>query len=859
MKKLNTALVVPCILLAGNASAEIIISEVIEGSSYNKAIEIANVSDQRVTLTGYKLQKQTNSEGEWASDFPLDHVKLDPFQTYVIGNNQADEELLAKVDEEDGTVVNFNGDDPLRLVLNEVAVDTFGTSDGGDFHSETTYVRCDYTPTDEWDEAQWFTLSQDDWTVLGHIEEECEIPEPPPSIEATIMELQGEGSHSPYTDPANGEYESDEVFEVTGIITHVQTANLGSDLQKGFFIQDQAGDDNLNTSDAIFVNANPTGLNVGDEVVVTGTVLEHYYWTQINSFDVETTGTTGVSIKPTTITAIDSDENFAQTLERHEDMLVRVNSETDMRITRTFSYDYDASRNNMVLAHSQVNLHPNQFNAPLSEGSQEQNEKNADHRLFVESPTVAEDGVVPWYPEFGQDNGTGTTENYLRIGAGLNEEGLTGVMGYSYNEYRLYVNNEATRDTFTNNERTSTPSVKEGQLSVASFNVLNFFTSEFGGGRTNPMNDNRGAESAEDYAVQLEKIVSALVALDADIYGLIEIENNGFDEQSAIYTLVEALNSRLDEEDHYTIATPGDLGEEGYVGTDAITNKIIYRANRAELNDTFVIDMPQQHVDLGDGSFESNYQRDALNASFKVEGAKEDLIISTNHFKSKGSTCWEDEQSEDQLNDVNLQGSCEQFRVSAAYHLAEELNKVDGYKVLMGDLNNYGLEDAMIVLTNREHAPEGYETHAARDTYIGGDQESGTPLHGAEGALIEHSYGYVDMVEVLKPGSYSYSYDDSVGTLDYVLVDSELQEFVVDAEVWSINAVESSLFEYSTKYSGDLPKYGDAYRSSDHDPAIIVFEFNPQDNLQLEESGASLNLYLLVMLFTGLFARRFSK
>lgn len=44
MKKFNIAWTLPCFLLAGNASANIIISEVVEGSSYNKAIEIANVA-----------------------------------------------------------------------------------------------------------------------------------------------------------------------------------------------------------------------------------------------------------------------------------------------------------------------------------------------------------------------------------------------------------------------------------------------------------------------------------------------------------------------------------------------------------------------------------------------------------------------------------------------------------------------------------------------------------------------------------------------------------------------------------------------------------------------------------------------
>ncbi|GAM64264.1 extracellular deoxyribonuclease xds [Vibrio ishigakensis] len=871
MKKFNIAWTLPCFLLAGNASANIIISEVVEGSSYNKAIEIANVGDQTITLNGYKLQKETNFGGEWSSDYELDGITLAPMTTYVIGHNHAnvDPDLQARVDDFNGNITNFNGDDPLRLLLNGEVIDMFGpnsdVTDRHDFNKDITFVRCTYEATPTWDESQWFTLPKDDWSDLGNIEEVCELPAPPPGEPATIMQLQGEGMWSPYTDPRNGKFESDEVFEVTGVVTHVQTSSLGGDLTTGFFIQDQHGDGNPKTSDGIFVKGSPAGLSIGDEVVVTGTVLEHYYWTQINSANIERTGVTGIDIAPTTIEPMDSDETFEHTLERYEGMLVRVNDKTDLHVSRTFGFDYSSYRNNMVLSHNSVNYHPNQFNVPLTDAAVAQDESNAERRLFVESPFKAADGVVPWYPAFGQDNGTGTTDDYIRVGATLGEQGLTGVLGYSYSEYRLYVNNEADNETFVANERPTTPILKEGELVVSSFNVENFFTSPFGG-RDNPLEQNRGAESIEEYEIQLEKIVSALIAIDADIYGLIEIENNGFDEQSAIHTLVEELNSRLDKKEQYEIAMPAKLEGEGYVGTDAITNKIIYRSKAAKLRDVHVIELPQQHVNLGNGNFKRAYQRDAFTASFKVNHAKEDLVISTNHFKSKGSTCWEDEQTDDQKNDLNMQGSCEHFRVSAAYQLAKELDKIDGYKVLMGDLNSYGLEDPMLVLTNRDHAPEGYETWAARDTYIGGDETSGTPLHGEQGALIEHSYGYIDIVEELKPHTYSYSYNDTVGTLDYVLVDTDLKGYVVDAQVWPINAVESTLFEYSTQYSGDLPKYGDPYRSSDHDPAIVVFQFkkngggnDSQDGQGSSSSGGSFDFLLLMLILTGFFIRNYPR
>ncbi|CAM2919560.1 ExeM/NucH family extracellular endonuclease [Vibrio rarus] len=836
MNKIKMAWSLPCFLLASSANANIIISEVIEGSSHNKAIEIANVGESAVNLDGYVLQKETNFNGNWTADYPLDGITLEPFETFVVGHVDVADDLALRVDAFNSTIANFNGNDPLRLILNGEVIDLFGPSGmggTGDFNKDITFVRCDYQANGTWNEAQWFTLLKDDWTDLGNIEPSCEgavVPEPPVAQEATIMQLQGEGIYSPYTDPDNYKYESDETFKVTGIVTHVQTSNLGNDLLTGFFMQDPAADTSSNASNGIFVNANVSNIQVGNEVAVIAKVQEHYSWTQLGSTStpafVEVLGE-GENIEPTTITALDSDENFEQTLERYEGMLVRVNNATDMHVTRTFGFDYSAYRNNMVLAHQAVNYHPNQVNTPLTAGAGAQDASNAERRLFVESSIEAADGVVPWYPNFAQDNGTGTSDDYIRVGAQLSEEGLTGVLGYSYSEYRLYVHNTADNGTFVDNERSLAPNLEEGELVVSSFNVLNFFNSPFGG-RDNPTNSNRGAESLAEFNVQLEKIVSALVAIDADIYGLIEIENNGFDEDSAIHVLVEALNSRLDEADQYQIAMPNDLQGEGFVGTDAITNKIIYRPSTATLNDTYVIELPQQHV-TENGSTKSAYQRDAFTASFAVENADKDLVISTNHFKSKGSTCWEDEATTDQENDVNIQGSCEHFRVSAAYQLAQELNKIDGYKVVMGDLNSYGQEDPILVLTNRDNAPADYEIYAARNTYIGGDAGNGTPLHGDNGALIEGSFGYHDAIEAMNPNTYSYSYNDTLGTLDYILVDAELKEHVVDAQVWPINAVESSLFEYSSEYSGDLQKYNDSYRSSDHDPAIIVFAFTQDD------------------------------
>ena len=825
--------------LSAPTQADIFISEIIEGSGFNKAVEIANTGSSAVTLTGYTIAHSTNGgvpleDLATGSTFDLSDVTIEAGDVYVIANSKADTEILNKADEtSSGNPVNFNGDDPIALFIDGVAHDVAGEFGDIDWNKDVTLVRSfDQTPKAVYNSADWETLAKDDSSRLGSINGVSEVVEataPEFDAEVTIMQLQGNGKSSPFTDPDNFKFDSEEVFKVTGIVTHIQTASLGSDLPVGFFMQNATGDNDALTSDGIFVSYSGVAslnLTVGDEVEAYGPVTESYEWTQLTAEFVETTGATD-TISATVLETLDSDEDFEDTLERYESMFIELDTDSDMKITRTFGFDYSSYRNNMVLAHDEVNRQPNQNNNPGSAAAIEQTENNTLNRLFVETSTKAADGVVPWYPDFATDNGTGSTTDYLRVGATV--DGMQGFIGYSFSEFRLYVDNLLTAENFDHEgvARTSAPEIKAGDIKVATFNVLNYFNSEIDGA-DNPFGSNRGAESADDLALQTAKIVQALVALDADIVGLMEVENNGFGESSAIVALVTALNAELDEDKQYTIASSEDYD---YIGTDAITNQAIYRANKLSLDEFDVIEMPQQHAPETGSESGDNYMRDAVTPTFTVVGTDKKLTISVNHLKSKGSTCYEDVITDEQLADTDLQGSCENFRVSGAFQLANSLAEKEGYTMIVGDLNAYASEDPLLLLTNQDNVEAGYQLKAAAYTYIGGDSgELGEVLHGAEGATLTESYGYVDTLAKFETDGLSYSYNDEVGTLDYILVNDKLSEFVVDAAHWNINSVESGFFQYDYSY-GDVPSYEDAYRSSDHDPAIVVLDFSIDSNL----------------------------
>lgn len=101
--------------ISASASAELIISEYVEGSGFNKAIEIYNTSSAEVSLNGYSLSLYSNGSGSASVTEELTGL-LAANSTYVIvtSDSRANDELKLKAQLFSGAV-NFNGDDALVL------------------------------------------------------------------------------------------------------------------------------------------------------------------------------------------------------------------------------------------------------------------------------------------------------------------------------------------------------------------------------------------------------------------------------------------------------------------------------------------------------------------------------------------------------------------------------------------------------------------------------------------------------------------------------------------------------------------------------------------------------------------------
>ena len=832
------------------ALADVVISQYIEGASYNKAIEIANTGDTAVSLDNYILAKSTNGNSKWEQQRPLTGITLAANEVIVISHKSANEEIQAVTDITDSNVTNFNGNDPVALLnIDGTVHDVIGEMGGDNFAADQTLVRFSdqMTPSDNYDQSQWAVLEKDTVAGLGVIDG-AEPVEPFACLDngqtpifTTIQEIQGEGETSPFI--SGYPYITEDEYYVKGVVAAVTTG-----ISKGFYLHALVDDNNNKTSEGLFINTSNTGQVVaGDVVCVKGNIQEYYDNTQlkVSSGNVLVEGHQSIPNAETII--IDpSDESFADTLERFEGMLVSTNKALNLRVTRTFGYDYDGRRNNMVLSQGGANLHPNQIFSANSEQSHSQREQNKNQRIFIESDQKPANGTVPFYPNFGRTDAdqNGSTEDYLRINDKI--VGLEGVVNYSHNEYRLITTNTIDdSNIYRKTDRQKKPGKNSGDLRIATFNVLNYFNSPFGGDQ-NPLNQNRGANNLEEFERQEAKIVSAILNLNADIIGLMEIENNGFGDASAIKRLVDTINANIKNKGKQYQYVAIDSNDDGLfneldsIGTDAIAVGVIYRNSAVKLIDNQIIPMPRQEApavyDESGEEVESglNYQRDSLSPTFKVKGSEHKLTLAINHLKSKGSMCWEDAAptSEGGQNgeDLDYQGSCENFRVAAVVALGEALKKREEkgkgkkekhHTIILGDLNAYGKEDPLLILTDYSYKKYGKEIYAARNTFIGSE-----PQYGDHGAVIDSSYGYINAMEIYHPKGWSYSYNDEIGALDHILISPSLKSKLVNAKEWHINAGESTLFDYNVEYKGDFPYYTDHYRSSDHDPAIIDLKFS---------------------------------
>jgi endonuclease I len=156
----------------GNNSNELFFSEYVEGSSYNKALEIANITGNTVDLSAYTIKKQSNGNGSWTSGYTL-NGQLSDGSVFVIANSNASSVILNTADDTTtATELSFNGNDPVGLFKNSVLIDVIGNFNGGSsyFAKDKTLQRNTNISSSNtiFDLTEWTEMPKNTFDDLGN-------------------------------------------------------------------------------------------------------------------------------------------------------------------------------------------------------------------------------------------------------------------------------------------------------------------------------------------------------------------------------------------------------------------------------------------------------------------------------------------------------------------------------------------------------------------------------------------------------------------------------------------------------------------------------------------------------------------
>lgn len=158
----------------GSAATDLLFSEYIEGSSNNKALEIANNTGAAVNLSSYTIKKQTNGAGAWSTGLTLSG-SLASGSKFTIVNSSIASACYPKTSANISTAateLTFNGNDAVGLFKNGVLIDIIGTFNGGtaNFAADVTLRRkaTVTSPSTTFNlSSQWDSFTTDTCNNLG--------------------------------------------------------------------------------------------------------------------------------------------------------------------------------------------------------------------------------------------------------------------------------------------------------------------------------------------------------------------------------------------------------------------------------------------------------------------------------------------------------------------------------------------------------------------------------------------------------------------------------------------------------------------------------------------------------------------
>ena len=591
------------------------------------------------------------------------------------------------------------------------------------------------------------------------------------AVDTPIHAIQGSGNTSLLVG---------QTVTTTGVVTKLSN--------NGFYLQDPVGDGNPLTSDGIFVftSTAPT-VTAGQSIRLTGLVVEFNTGAASNADTAahtvtELTTITGLQVLGTgTVlpTLITLPEAVNDDLERFEGMLVTLTG--PLTVQQNF---FQARFGQLTLAaggrlETPTNRHRP---GPLAQALADE---NARRRILLDDGRTTQNPNPTPYLEAGGVPRAGDTVAAI---TGVIDYGLATSSNAGVGDYKIH---PTAAPVFTAvNARSTTPPAVGGTLRLASFNVLNFFTTFTNGqtaagltgqgctlGASVTASNCRGANNLAEFLRQRTKIVEALAAMDADAVGLMEIQNNA---SVAAQNLVDALNARVGAGTYAVVPEPATGN-----GSDAIRVAMVYKPGRlavagASLTDTAAVN-----------------NRPPLAQTFMAaNGEKFTLLV--NHLKSKGSCPGAgDADAAGNLDSGDGQGCWNALRLQQAQRLRVfvaqlQASSANNDVLLVGDMNAYGQEDPIFDLT---------------------------------------SSGYVDQIGRFNALGYSYVFDGAAGRLDHAISTATMSGKVAFATHWHINADEAVLYDYNLEFKAPATTCGglcppdpyqpNPFKASDHDPVLL--------------------------------------
>lgn len=650
-----------------------------------------------------------------------------------------------------------------------------------------------------------------------------------------IHEVQGTGARSPFA-PAAGTGPG-ETKTVEGIVTALyRTGGFN-----GFYLQ-TAGtggttDATPGASDALFVyttsGANiPAGIEIGDSVRAKGPVSEFAGTTEITAPAGNITelvspldAVTGLEIG---LPATEADR------EAQEGMLLAPTG--PFTVTNTFQTNGNAE---IGLAAGDVPLkQPTEFVAPgNTAGLEAIVAENAERAITLDDAATVnylqnqttKAIPLPWL--------TGTASP-PRVGAAATFVSPV-ILEFRNNIWKFQPRSQVTDSgssvvTFENTRATNqVPQDVGGDISIATFNVLNYFNTTgeayaAAGPQQNPPLDTfctyftdrqsnrigndscgvrllddpdtpqdesdrndgrgpRGAATTASLARQEEKLVNTINAMDASVIALEEMENSiklpgETNRDEAVAHLVQMLNQDAGSAKWKYVRSPGEALDAGPVAEqDVIRPAFIYQPDLVA---------PVGQSDILFGTTEFANAREPLAQAFKAAGApnSDAFAVIVNHFKSKGDNAAPAPPATgDNANDPYV-GAFNGDRVRQAERLVQFADDFASARdieavFLAGDFNSYTMEQ---------------------------------PIQELEA-------GGFELIESDQPEEESYSFSGLSGSLDHVLGNAAAMGLVTGADIWEINANESVAYQYSRyNYNATiLFDAGNPFATSDHNPEIV--------------------------------------